>query len=277
MAIFEGSYFSDALRRGASFSVYLPNDIGPEGHTKYFDRPAKVLFLLHGYTGTRADWIKDTSILSLAARYNLAVVCPSGENSFYLDGEETGRQYQTYVGQELVEYVRKTFGLSSRREDTFIGGISMGGFGAVHTGLAYPETFSKIISLSAALIVHKVAAMKPDDPNLDGIANYAYYRLMFGEPGKLLESRNNPEVLVRELMEKGSPLPALYLAIGTEDFLYEDNQIFRRFLESQNFPFTYREGPGVHDYNFWNPQIDSSLRWLMDEEDGKQGTDIGDI
>ena len=171
MAIFEGSYFSDALRRGASFSVYLPNDIGPEGHTKYFDRPTKVLFLLHGYTGTRADWIKDTSILSLAARYNLALVCPSGENSFYLDGEETGRQYQRYVGQELVEYVRKTFGLSDRREDTFIGGISMGGFGAVHTGLAYPETFSKIVSLSAALIVHKVAAMKPDDPNLDGIAN----------------------------------------------------------------------------------------------------------
>lgn len=266
MAVFEGSYFSNALRRGASFSVYLPNDVSPEFRTKHFDRPTQVLFLLHGYTGTAADWIKDTTLYSLASQYNLALVCPSGENSFYLDGTATGRQYETFVGRELVEYVRKTFGLSDRREDTFIGGISMGGFGAIHTGFAYPETFSKIVSLSAALIVHKVAAMKPEDSNLDGVANYDYYRLMFGDPEKLLESRNNPEVLVRELMQKGGPLPQLYLAIGTEDFLYQDNQVFRRFLEEQGFPFTYREGPGVHDYNFWQPQIASSLRWLMGEE-----------
>lgn len=265
MALFHGSYFSDALRRGASFSIYLPNDIAPEFRSKHFERPTKTLFLLHGYTGTGDDWVKDTTILSLAAQYNLALVCPSGENSFYLDGAATGRKYETFVGVELVDYVRRTFGLSDKHEDTFIGGISMGGFGAVHTGLAYPETFSKIVSLSAALITHKVAAMKPGGPDLDGVANYDYYKLMFGEPEKLLESRNNPETLVKELLAAGKALPELYLAIGTEDFLYEDNQIFRRFLTEQGFPFTYREGPGVHDYNFWHPHIASSLRWLMGE------------
>ena len=267
MAVFQGSYFSDALRRPASFSVYLPNDVDPQYQTKYFERPTKTLFLLHGYTGSGGDWIKDTSLYGLASQYNLALVCPSGENSFYLDGAATGRKYETFVGVELVDYVRRTFGLSSRREDTFIEGISMGGFGAIHTGLAYPETFSKIVSLSAALITHKVAAMEPGGPDLDGVANYEYYRLMFGEPKELLQSRNNPETLARALLDAGAALPELYLAIGTEDFLYEDNQIFRRFLEENGYPFTYREGPGVPDYNFWNPQILSSMRWLMGEAD----------
>lgn len=268
MAIFHGGYFSDALRRNVSFSIYLPNDVAPEYRTPYFDRPAQTLFLLHGFTGTGDDWMRDTSIVSLASQYNLALVCPSGENSFYLNSTATGRSYETFVGQELVAYVRSTFGLSSRREDTFIGGISMGGFGAIHTGLAYPETFSKIISLSAALITHKVAAMKPGDNDIDGFANYDYYRLTFGDPETLLESRNNPETLVRELLAAKKELPALYLAIGTEDFLYEDNQIFRRFLEAQGYPFEYREGPGMHDYDFWNPQIVSSLRWLMGGANG---------
>ena len=269
VALFYGSYFSDALRRNASFSVYLPNDVAPEFRTNCFERPTQTLFLLHGYTGTGDDWARDTSILSLASQFNLALVCPSGENSFYLDGAATGRKYETYVGRELVDYVRSTFGLSGRREDTFIGGISMGGFGAIHTGLAYPETFSKIISLSAALITHKVAAMKPGAPDLDGMANYDYYRLMFGDPEKLLESRNNPETLVKDLMASGKELPGLYLAIGTEDFLYEDNQIFRRFLEKQGYPFEYHEGPGAHDFAFWNPHIESSIRWLLSGTEGK--------
>ena len=95
MALFYGSYFSDALRRNASFSVYLPNDVAPEFRTNCFERPTQTLFLLHGYTGTGDDWVRDTSILSLASQFNLALVCPSGENSFYLNGTATGRKYET--------------------------------------------------------------------------------------------------------------------------------------------------------------------------------------
>lgn len=121
----------------------------------------------------------------------LAVILPAGENSFYLDGEATGRKFATYVGKELVEYVQKTFHLPAKREDTFIGGLSMGGFGAVHTALAFPDTFEKAFSLSGALIVHNVEKMKPGFS--DFVANYEYYRLMFGEPEKVADSDNNPE------------------------------------------------------------------------------------
>lgn len=116
---------------------------------------------------------------------------PSVENSFYLDGISTGHQFQTFVGEELVDYVRRTFGLARSPADTYIMGMSMGGFGALHTALAYPETFGKAAALSSALIVHEIASMKPGESN--PVANYEYYRECFGDLEHVEESDNNPE------------------------------------------------------------------------------------
>ncbi|MDY3919247.1 MAG: alpha/beta hydrolase-fold protein [Candidatus Limivivens sp.] len=258
-------FHSECLQRCVSFRILLPNDAPVmirEGNPHY-KRPMKTLYLLHGYSGTNTDWLLNSMIWDFSARYNLCVVFPSGDNSFYLDGKETGRQYATYVGKELVDYTRKTFGLSEKREDTFIGGLSMGGFGAIHTGLQFSETFSKIVALSSALIVYNVEKMKPGTE--DGIANYEYYRLMFGDPEKVAESRNNPETLVKEILKEGKEMPEFYLAVGTEDFLYEENQIFRRFLKEEKVPFVYHEGPGAHDYGFWNQHLEPAIQWLLAE------------
>ena len=97
----------------------------------------------------------------------------------------------------MLGYVRNTFGLAKSAEDTFILGMSMGGFGALHTGLSYPDRFGKIGAMSSALIVHEVAGMKPGMDN--GVANYEYYRECFGDPDRVLESDNNPETLVDKL------------------------------------------------------------------------------
>ena len=87
---------------------------------------------------------------------------------------------------------------------------------------------------------------------------------MFGQPEALAESRNSPETLVKELMQAGKPLPGLFLTIGTEDFLYEPNQEFRRFLTEQNVPFHYEEGPGTHSGEFWNARLEPAIRWMLD-------------
>ena len=102
---------SDCLRRMVNFHIVLPNDLPKEwtADNPHYKRPMKTLFLLHGYTGNSMDWMTGSAVCELAGNYNLAVVCPAGENSFYLDGPETGRKYATYVGEELVQYVRKTF------------------------------------------------------------------------------------------------------------------------------------------------------------------------
>lgn len=265
MATARMEFHSETLSRMVPFEVILPNDL-PEmmrEENPHFKRPAKTLFLLHGYTGGCSDWLYGSRIQEFSAAYNLAVVCPSGENSFYLDGPETGRGYATHVGKELVAYVRDTFGLSVRREDTLIGGLSMGGFGALHTALAYPETFSKAFALSSALIMHEVADMKPGNGN--PVANYEYYRMVFGAPEELLKSENNPEELVRRLQDAGKELPGIYMACGTEDFLLQENRGFHGFLEERNVPHTYLESPGEHNWLFWNQYLEPAIQWMLKE------------
>ena len=265
MATVSVEFFSDCLKGFTDFKLILPNDLPPFilGSNPHFNRPMKTLILLHGYSGSNTDWIYNTRISELAGRYNLAVVCPQGGNSFYLDGPETGRQYASFIGRELPAYVSKTFGLSPAGEDVFIGGFSMGGFGAIHTALAFPEQFSKVLSFSAALIHRNVMAMAPGMQ--DGVANYEYYKLMFGEPSALAESVNNPEYLAARLKAAGRQLPELFMSIGTEDFLYEDNKKFRAFLTEQGIPFTYEEAGGMHNFDTVSKFLEHGLEFLCGE------------
>lgn len=117
MAYFRIQLYVNALRRQASFEMLIPNDMHVEAPVGEAIQPAKqlkTLFLLHGYTGCAGNWVPE----ELAARYGFAIVMPSVENSFYLDGISTGHQFQTFVGEELVDYVRRTFGLARSPADT---------------------------------------------------------------------------------------------------------------------------------------------------------------
>lgn len=263
MAVLQVNYTSAALARLTTFYMFLPNDVNPfmiQGNPHY-ERPAKTLYLLHGYSAGASECMTGSQAHEMATKYNLAIVMPQGDNSFYLDGKGTGRAYAKYIGEELVEYVSKTFGLSAEREDVFIGGISMGGFGAIHTGLKYNDTYGKIIAFSSALIVHGIAGMKPETAN--GVADYDYYTAVFGDLDKVEESENNPEYLIRERKRAGKQIPPLYMACGTEDFLLKENRAFRDFLEQENVEFTYQEGTGVHDWKFWNEWLEPAIKWVL--------------
>lgn len=250
MAKLTVTYYSKALVRNTTFKMFIPNDPHEDAEADRKEKkPMKTIFLLHGYTGDADNWIPEY----IAEKYNFAIVIPSGENGFWLDGLATGHKFATFVGEELVSYVRATFGLAMTAEDTYIMGLSMGGFGSLHTALAYPDTFSKTIALSSALIMHEVSQMKDGIGN--SIANYYYYRECFGEPEKLLESDNNPETLVKKLIVSGKKIPDIYMACGTEDFLLEENRSFHKFLEEQNVEHTYIESPGVHNMEFWSQYV----------------------
>ena len=129
-------------------------------------------------------------------------------------------------------------------------GLSMGGFGALHTALAYPDVFGKAAGLSSALIVHDIAHMKEGDS--DKIANYAYYHECFGDLETVEESDNNPEVLVKRLKESGKKIPEMFISCGTEDFLLEKNRVMHAFLDGIGVSHVYMESKGGHDMDFWN-------------------------
>lgn len=263
MAIFQVDYFSDSLRRSTCFHLVLPNDMPPmmTKDNEHHKRKIKTLFLLHGYSGASKDWLLGASVQELAGKYNIAVIMPSCENSFYLDGKGTGRAYGTYVGQELVEYVRRTFGLAMEKEDTFIGGLSMGGFGAIRTGAFYPETFGKIVGLSSALIINNIKNKK--EGFTDYIADFDYYVSVFGDLDKLDNSVNNPEYIIKKLIDGNKAVPPIYMACGTEDFLIEENRGFYDFLKSKAVEVEYVEGPGNHNWDFWDKYLEPSIQWLL--------------
>ncbi len=263
MALFQVDFYSRALARTTTFHVIIPNDVQPEMTVTNdnYRRKMKTLFLLHGYSGSSKDWLLGSLAQEMAAKYNLAIIMPSGDNSFYLDGKGTGKAYCQYVGKELVEYTRRVFQLSEEKEDTYIGGLSMGGFGAIHTGLYFPEIFGKVVGLSSALIIHNIANIKED--HQDFIADYHYYASTFGDLEQLINSVNNPEYLIQKNKEEKIPNPPIYMACGTEDFLIEENRAFHQFLVSEGVDVTYIESPGIHNWEYWNRYLEPSIQWLL--------------
>lgn len=262
MAYLNGAFFSKTMSRPVHYTAVLCNDnaFGTEGNPHY-NRPTKNVYLLHGFSGCETDWFTNAPLTDLANQFNVNFFMPCGENNFYLDQPQTGCKYQSYVGVEFVDYTRKTFALSDKAEDTFIGGYSMGGFGALHTALAYPETFSRAIALSSALIVPALKYMKPTDQN--PMANYEYYSWVFGDMQNAENTDANPAVLIEKLQAKGAKLPELFMACGTEDFLIQPNREFKAYLDSKNVPVTYVEGPGVHNFDFWREYLKKGLEWAL--------------
>ena len=250
--------YAHSLRRKIAFELFLPND--PVSGQQIPEMPRRTLFLLHGYTERAHLWIPE----ELARKYRLAVVMPDGENSFWVDGLSTGHSFGTLLGEELPAYLQTTFGLASSPADTFLMGLSMGGFGAIRTALAYPERFGKAAALSAALILYDYAKAKPgtDSP----VANYAYYRECFGEPGQVLQSDKNPEYLAERLLADGKEIPPLYLCCGTEDGLVRQNRAFHRFLIDRGIAHEYCEDTGGHDMAFWSRYAPKALQWMMPEQ-----------
>ena len=266
MSLIHVEYYSMAPAGQTDFYVALPNDV-PDfmgSMNPNYQRPMKTLVLLHGYSGTSSDWVTGSSIRELSTTYNIAVIMPNGRNSFYLDKEMTGEAYATFVGEELLAFARKTFGLSDKAEDTFIGGYSMGGFGALRTGLKYSHNYGKIVALSSALIVNQLKDMTPDMQN--PMANYAYYERTFGDLKTAAERDCNPEVLIKEKLAKGEPIPPIYMACGTEDMLVETNKAFDAFLTEHQVAHEYKTSPGMHNWAFWNEYLEPSLRWLLGQE-----------
>lgn len=260
MAIIEVNFISKCLMRTVTFNAIIPVDkFGPQAENAE-QKPLKTLYLLHGIFGNYTDWVNGTRIQAWAEANDLAVIMPSGENRFYLDDEKSGELYGEFIGKELVEFTRKLFPLSDKREDTFIAGLSMGGYGAIRNGLKYAENFGCVIGLSAALVHDTWKDADNSAPIFTFRRNY--YEAIFGEYDKVKGSDKDPKALLLKLKEEGRPVPKMYLCCGTEDGLVTANRDFRDFLNENGADLTYVEGPGKHDWVFWDTYIKKVLDWL---------------
>ena len=142
MALITVNFRSTVLSQETAVNIVLPEGCAEE------DIPT--VYLLHGMHGDHTSWCRKSNIERYAAERRLAIVMPDGENGFYTD-MKYGKKHYTFVSEELVNYTRKVFRLSRRRERTFVAGLSMGGYGAFRLALTKPEQYSAAASLSGCL------------------------------------------------------------------------------------------------------------------------------
>ena len=160
MAYLTFEYKSFALMRGVTIRAYLP-DAAVAG----IDRtPLKTVYFLPGFSADSTEIATYLRLRRQVELKNIAVFLVDGDNQFYVDHPERYMSYSTFAGKEVVEVTRRMFPLSEKREDTYIAGISMGGYGALYNGLKYKETFSKIAAFSPAVDFYQIMEVHPDAP-----------------------------------------------------------------------------------------------------------------
>ena len=249
MALLTCDFFSDALEVGTAMTVVLPqateSQIGVTAADTHDAFP--LLYLLHGLSDDQTAWQRYTSIERYAAVAGLAVVMPAAGRSFYAD-EAVGHRYWTFLSEELPEIVGSFFGVSQRREDTFVAGLSMGGYGAVKLALSHPERFAAAASLSGALDVAVLAAQPERRDFFD--------RVFGGLPGP----RDDLFALLSDTTT-GS-LPPLHISCGTEDPLVDLSRRFATAASAAGVSVTTSFPTGTHEWGLWDVVIRDVIDWL---------------
>ena len=260
MAFLELHYHSDALRIGVTVNVILPEKaktligMNADGGETY-----KTLYLFHGLSDDHSIWMRRTSIERYAAEYGIAVVMPSVNRSWYTD-TAYGAKYFTFVTEELPRVCRSYFrGMSDKREDNMVAGLSMGGYGAVKSALKCPEKFGACASLSGALdILFYCGSMQSDEWN--GIFGTEVY------PN--VETEGYPHdvfAIARNNKRDGKPFPKLYLWCGLDDRLLNDSRKFHALLDELEVPHRYVESEGDHSWKWWDLHIQDVLHFFLKE------------
>ncbi|WP_130858850.1 alpha/beta hydrolase [Gracilibacillus phocaeensis] len=258
MALITCNFFSDVLNLSTTMTVILPeetsNQIGQKN--RRMDGKLPVLYLLHGFSDDHTIWSRRTSIERYAASYGIAVIMPQVDHSFYLD-MSYGKKYWTFIAEELPQKARSFFPLSDKREDNFVSGLSMGGYGAWLWALRHPDRFAAAASLSGVMDIATHYRQVKGESN--PVAN-ALYHIFAGED--LTDTDVDLFYLLQMLKEDKQRIPKLFQACGTEDFLWDSNKRMYQFAMELDVPITESFSAGEHEWGYWDTVIQEVLEWL---------------
>lgn len=244
---------SSALKRSMTAAVYLPPGYNPAARYP-------VLYLFYGYGGNQDSYfggglaINRTADRLIGARTiePLIIVAPDYANSFGVNStmEQAANSaggsigmYEDYLIGELVPFIDRHFGADTRRERRYLGGVSMGGFAALHLGLRHTAMFSKVGGHSAALWDYS-----PSDQFL-GQRDWLY-------PTPLLRAQRDPLLLAATADLRGM---RFYLDVGNSDGLRAQDEAMYRVLQTYGAAEEFHSGGGWHDAAYWSGQLESYL------------------
>ncbi len=262
MAFIECSYYSEVLGMTTNINVCLPQNL-PNKKGGYIipKEGFKTLYLLHGLGDDHTIWSRKCAIDRYATTYGIAVVMPFAARSFYAD-MVYGPDYYTYISEELINTCESFFPLAKDNSKRFIGGLSMGGYGAFKIALSHPEKYKAAFSLSAPFDVKRISEYAHIiDVSRDIL-------LAFGDSPDYAAAPHNVFTLASDVMTNAKK-PALYMCCGTDDFLFADNEAFKKHLDHLGYEVIYHTGPGGHDFYYWDPEVQLALSWLSNQSGGE--------
>ena len=261
MSLVHVSFQSEKLGFPSQMYMVVPQKAGVSrafGTAKVREGNPPVLYLLHGGGDNYTSWQRKTSVERYAEKYGIVVVMPDAPNSFY-NNTTYGPDWYDFIVGELPKIVAELTHVSGRREDTYIAGLSMGGYGAMKIGLSNPDKYAAIGCLSAGNIVaadfynERKFKLRQKTVEHFGVDDIALAK----------DGPNDLFYLARKLADEGAPAPRIFHACGSEDFGIAHMRQTRDWFESCGaFDYTYCEGPGAHTWEFWDEWIQKFLEWL---------------
>lgn len=250
MALIELKFYSQMLGMQTEAYVVVPQkstkgEIGVENNSG--NKEYKCLYLLHGLSDDHTIWMRRTSIERYATDYGVCIVMPCGAKSFYTD-MKYGMKYFSYITEELPGIIGEFLKVSNKREDTYIAGNSMGGYGALKAALKKPETFCAAAGLSSVA----------------DIRNGMFDDVLLSVFGEEINIPDEEDLFFLAEKTNSSPIkPKIFMGVGTEDFLYESNVSLKEKFEKLDYDFTYRESSGIHNWEFWDEYVRYVLEWMF--------------
>ena len=259
MALIDCNFFSEVLGMNTTVKVILPEK------NKLKDRSENnsiypVLYLLHGFSDDNTAWTRKTAIERYVEDKGIAIVMPSADFSYYTDMAH-GKRYWTFISEELPRVVTEFFPISNKREENFVAGLSMGGYGSIKLALKNPDKFKAVASFSGAVEIEKALNALPEQIR-DG--RRIIFNDIFGDYEKVLGSENDLVNLANNFDDPQNKAPRIYISCGTEDFFYNMNVEFKDILIKKGFDITYDESKGIHSWEYWDEAIQKCLKWFFE-------------
>ena len=247
----ETKIYSNELNKSTQVNILIPDEKVRSAI------PYKTLWLLHGLSHDNTVWMRRTSIERYASEYGLAVVMPNVDRSWYTN-TAYGANYFNYVAKELPEICRGMFkGMSEKREDNIVAGLSMGGYGAIKIALNCTEQYGSCISLSGSLDITR----KGRTCNLNEWKSIFGYDLE--SPLELEGGEHDLFALAAKNKNEGKPFPKFYMWCGLEDALIGVNRLFDAHLSELGIDHAFDTSEGNHSWKWWDLHIRSGLKYVF--------------
>ncbi len=261
MALLHVKYHSEILGMPVEMAVLLPQTV-TENIQSF-----PTLYLLHEMGEGHTSWLRKTSLERYVDELSLAVVMPAGHTSYYTDMYH-GKPYFTFITEELPALCENMFPLSQTKDERFIAGNGIGGYGALKAGLSASNTFSVAAAFSSPI-------------NVLGIADRLEKQraiVIFGQVDELNNSPNNLYKAAESLLNLNKPLSEFYISCIEENNLLEENESFNTYLKNFGVKTTFEKTIGEHtDWKHWDHAVEKFISWLTEKNPvlRRGGTDRG--